>query len=282
MDCSQAITIIHWDTCLECVPVRCLPESTPTDMKEGFMHQLALQHLSNRDREGSCCQQRNSSMEELAMAKWLASTMYYQHPAVHPLPPSLLTTQSNTSDSRSGAASPTEKPGNTPRDLSSFLHGSHSIHNRVRRPAAGCMGGLGTSMPLDNKHGKPAIATVSLLLDQRRHDWQEAFRSMFHSWKSKLKDLENYCADGKLDGSSSSGATYMPSAKCEPPTQDELSRCSFYSILSHQVILFRGGYAEGGHERTEEGAEHCIVPMIVFSSTTPHLRSKLKSMGVDL
>ena len=36
---------------------------------------------------------------------------------------------------------------------------------------------------------KSSIATISSLLHLRRRDWQEAFRSMFHCWESKLKCL---------------------------------------------------------------------------------------------
>jgi hypothetical protein len=61
---------------------------------------------------------------------------------------------------------------------------------------------------------------------------------------------------------------------------DDLSRCSFYAILPHQTILFRGGYVDGAS--SDDAANHSIVPMIVFSSTTTCLRSKLKSMGVHL
>jgi hypothetical protein len=84
----------------------------------------------------------------------------------------------------------------------------HSIHNRVRLPAAGCMGGLGviSVVPSDrfdkaaaannigkqdrrSNNDKTSHAKASSLLHQRRRDWQEAFRSMFHSWTSRLKSL---------------------------------------------------------------------------------------------
>ena len=106
---------------------------------------------------------------------------------------------------------------------------------------------------------------MSSLLDQRRHDWQASFRSMFQVWTAKLRDLEKQGAAAGEGGGL-------------PPTQDELSRCSFYSILPQQVVLFRGGAAEGAGE---EG-ERRLAPMIVFSSTTPQLRAKINSMGVDL
>ena len=66
------------------------------------------------------------------------------------------------------------------------------------------------------------------------------------------------------------------------PTQDDASRCSFYAILPHQTILFRGGYVDGANSSSNDAANHSIVPMIVFYSTTTCLRSKLKSIGVHL
>jgi hypothetical protein len=195
---------------LECVPGRCLPQSSlpsssSSSSDEGYLHQLALRYLSCRDDSGvtSWSQQRHScSRDDVAMAKWLASIMYYQHPAVHPLPSSIV---SSASSKDSGAS--TDMVGNSKRDLSSFIVGPHSIHNRVRLPAAGCMGGLGISAPPNkivkganllgkqdrrSNNDKSSIATVSSLLHQRRRDWQEAFRSMFHCWKSKLIRLQDY------------------------------------------------------------------------------------------
>ena len=68
-------------------------------------------------------------------------------------------------------------------------------------PAAGCMGSLEAYRrhPIESvivgkqdrwsNNEKSSIATISSLLHLRRRDWQEAFRSMFHCWESKLKCL---------------------------------------------------------------------------------------------
>jgi hypothetical protein len=203
------------------------------------------------------------------------------------------------SSSKDSGAS-TDMVGISKRDLSSFIVGPNSIQNQVRLPAAGCMGGLGISAPPDkiekgvqlgkqdrrSNNDKSSIATESSLLHQRRRDWQEAFRSMFHCWKSKLKRLQESRDDIWSQIESGSSTTQ----------DDDVSRCSFYAILSHQVILFRGGYVDSGNadhlrklrdERNnpcsaDAASQQRIVPMIVFSSTTACLRSKLKSMGVDL
>ncbi len=288
---------------LECVPGRCLPQSSSSSSTsdEGFLHQLALQYLSNRVDSGRTWSQRrySRSREDVAMAKWLASIMYYQHPAIHPLPSSMLASMDSGADN-----SKNNMTGHSKRDLSSFIVGPHSFHNRVRLPAAGCMGGLGTSVvvPSDRidkavhlgKHdrrsssnsNKSSIATVSSLLYQRRRDWQEAFRSMFHSWKSKLKSLQ----DSQVEDAWSQ----IDEGSTTPVLQDDVSRCSFYAISPHQVILFRGGYVDGANddyvwqlgkrdnECSGDDAGRFIAPMVVFSSTTSCFRSKLKSIGVNL
>ena len=200
---------------LECVPGRCLPQSfSSSSYDEGRLHQMALQHLSRmNDDSGKIWSQRHrrSCSRDVAMAKWLASTMYYQHPAIHPLPSSILSSSKDVGAAGSSATQMTRASSSSKqqRDLSSFIVGPHSIHNRVRLPAAGCMGGLGTisMVPSDrmdkaatanniigkqnirSNNDKSSLATVSSLLHQRRRDWQEAFRSMFHSWTSRLKSL---------------------------------------------------------------------------------------------
>jgi hypothetical protein len=78
---------------LECVPGRCIPHSfSSSSYDEGRLHQMALQHLSrmNDDSGKIWSQRRSSCSRDVAMAKWLASTIYYQHPAIHPLPSSIL------------------------------------------------------------------------------------------------------------------------------------------------------------------------------------------------
>jgi hypothetical protein len=80
--------------------------------------------------------------------------MNYQHPAVHPLPPSLL----SSGREEDGKQRQRTRPGGTNDgiggrrcDLSSYILGEGGpeslMHHRVRLPGAGCMGKLGASMP---------------------------------------------------------------------------------------------------------------------------------------
>ena len=66
---------------LECVPRRCLPQSFSSSFNDGGrLHQMVFQHLIRmNDNSGrtSWSQRRSSCSRDAAMAKWLASTMYY-------------------------------------------------------------------------------------------------------------------------------------------------------------------------------------------------------------
>ena len=119
----------------------------------------------------------------------------------HP-PFSILLSSKDVEASNSGTTQMTRTSSSSKqqRDLSSFIVGPHSIHNRVRVPSAGCMGGLGiiSVVPSDRidkaaaatssfigkqdrqrNNDKSSLATVLSLLHQRRRDWQEAFRGCF-------------------------------------------------------------------------------------------------------
>ncbi|KAL3827688.1 hypothetical protein ACHAXA_000561 [Cyclostephanos tholiformis] len=301
---------------LECVPGRCLPFIANAH-DEGHIQRLALLHLSGGDVDDDGGGGRSGF--DRVMARWLASTMYYQHPAIHPLPQSLLSSSTATVALVEGEERRRRKPilgkrndeisSSTGRDLSSYILGGgggggggggrFSIHDRVRLAGVGCMGGLGASMPhhvnnnnnninneaggvlLDKSKGgrrkrvagPPAtIATVSSLLHQRRRDWQVAFRSAYQSWRSRLGRIEDRTLRTHT-------RTRRRRCRCDGndalPTEDEASRCSFYSVSPSQVILFRGGCFV-------DGVDSRIVPVIVFSSTTPYLRSRLRSVGVNL
>jgi len=268
---------------LDCIPGNCLPGGgMKGGLNEGKVRQLAIQQLSSSGDTDSVNGRYSHSMratpeEEMAASKWLASTMYYQHPAVHPLPLSMLV-DSSSSSGTSNSSTAGGKNGEGKGDLSSYILQPQSVHNKVRLVGVGSMGGLGlTNLPSTNDKDKSStilgnqrrerntdkasVSTVSSLLYQRRRDWQECFRSLFQLWKSKLKDID----------SSSSSAT-------APSSQDLISRNSFYVISSNQVVLFRCGYMK---EHSGDLSPQ-LVPMVVFSSTTPYLRSKLKSMGVEL
>jgi len=285
-DVPNSVGMIDWSIKrrlrLDCIPGNCLPGGLKGGLNEGKVRQLAMQQLSSGgdtdsvNGRSSYSHSMRATEEEMAASKWLASTMYYQHPAVHPLPSSMLVDSSSSSCSTLGKMGDGGKGKEGKGDLSSYILQPQSVHNKVRLSGVGSMGGLGLSnLPSTNdkdksilgtnqqrreRNDKSSVSTVSSLLYQRRRDWQECFRSLFQLWKSKLKDIDT--------------STTTPTSS----QQDVISRNSFYIISSNQIVLFRCGYMK----QHSGDLSPQLVPMVIFSSTTPYLRSKLKSMGVEL
>jgi hypothetical protein len=150
------------------------------------------------------------------------------------------------------------------------------------------MGGLGTSTTsFDNttanlltssstsSSAAHMTSTISSLLIQRRRDWQVAFRSVYHSWILQMNDINvKLCQYQNQHQQQKNDVT---------PNNDKVSRCSFYIISSCQIILFRGGCVKRKCSTDDEkDGTVVVVPMIIFSSTTLSLRSKLNSLGVTL
>ena len=223
---------------------------------DGVVLQLAIQYVTNKSHNNalSDIHDKKPTLEESAMAKWTAATMYYQHPAVHPLPLSVL-----LENNGNGNCSPN---GDLP-NVSSF--NNRVTYQRVRLSGMGCMGGLGMSDKLQkniletntNKMSSSGItSSLSNLLDKRICEWQEAFKSMYQCWRSKLALL----------------AKQFSTAGGSKTFYDEISRCCFYSIAPTQIILFRFGWS----------SDDKIIPLIALSSTTVEIRSKILSMGAKL
>ena len=265
---------------IESVPGRCLPGTRSSfasmgtnahdqPLDDGYVHQLAIQCLSNSSMSGNG---RVPTTAESLEARWKAGTMYYQHPSAYPLPPSILQEYPQTA----------QKITQCDGDLSYFIRGPRSIYHRLRLAGCGSMGGLGDSAISNgekSKNGSTAVSSTSdtsKLLEQRRCEWREAFRSLFNSWRTKLRHLEvRNSKYSKENGRLSS----LDNEKSEPPTTDEVLRCSFYLIKPEQVVLFRSCFMP---VNVDGQVKHCVMPVVVFSSTTVHLRSMLKSMGIKM
>jgi len=263
---------------IESVPGRCLPGTRSAfafgrnghgqPLDDGYVNQLAIQYLSNSSMSGNG---REPSTAESLEARWRASTMYYQHPSVYPLPPSILQEYAKAEQKM------TQWDGN----LSSFIRGPRSIYHRLRLAGCGSMGGLGesaTSAGEKSKNGSSVSSNsdVPKLLEQRRCEWKGAFASLFNSWRTRLRHLElrnSKYSDGNGRFSS------LKDEQCKPPTTGEVLRCSFYLIRPEQVVLFRSCFMP---VEIDGQVKQCIMPMIVFSSTTGHLRSMLNSMGIKM
>lgn len=84
---------------------------------------------------------------------------------------------------------------------------------------------------------------------RRNREWQEAFRSLYFMWLEKVESLQRE----------------------ERASPKKVTETYFYIMAPGQVALFRIGMEQ---ER--------LVPMVVMSSSTHQLRSKLRSMGAKL
>lgn len=93
---------------------------------------------------------------------------------------------------------------------------------------------------------------------RRNRQWQEAFRSLFMKWMKQVEALQN-------DWDEQGGVS--------PQTA---MQTYFYAMAPGQTILFRIGM----EDKTDHKSR--IVPMIISSSTTHQMRSKLRSMGAKL
>ena len=131
-----------------------------------------------------------------------------------------------------------------------------------------------TSMMADMVRGRDAILhrlvrkDPTLWRQRRNREWQEAFRSLYLKWCQQVESLQRMWKEGE-DAISSQAMT----------------QTSFYAMAPGQVVLFRVGMETANAQSTAAGAtDQCtrIVPMIVMSSTTLCLRSKLRSMGATL
>jgi hypothetical protein len=278
-----AVGVVDWSLKkrlrIESVPGRCLPGTMSSfamgknaheqPLDDGYVHQLAVHYLSNSSMRGGSG--RVPSTSESLEARWKASTMYYQHPAAYPLPPAILHEFPKAVQKKTLCAG----------DLSSFIRGPHSIYHRLRLAGCGSMGGLGesaTSNGEKSKNGSVQSSTsdTSKLLEQRRCEWKEAFRSLFNSWRTKLRHLDaRNSKHSKRNGRMSS----LDNKKCGQPSTDEVLRCSFYLIKPEQVVLFRGCFMP---LNVDGQVKQCIMPVVVFSSTTVYLRSMLNSMGIKM
>ena len=308
---------------IECFPDSCIPGEPLAVAKseEGGMsfssaldhdkiERLAMNIFLNPDNLVSSLisqSKKAKEREEIVLAQWKAAQMYWQHPAVHPLPPSVTPnvrrqkgslgvligqrpsiTRSSSIDQFSGKSSSNlpsvaaggggmlqrqaslpsfpmqadssssrlssstlgiSKQGNNNMSLVDTVRGVEApLRQAVTRSSIGTLGGLGHNL-LDEKH----VSTVPVMLQQRKDEWQECFRCLFFSWIRRLEELGDV----------------------HDESMDAASRCTFYSTLPDQTVLFRPFLDKGN-------TGSACVPMIVLSSSTISMRRALRSMGIAL
>ncbi|EJK56334.1 hypothetical protein THAOC_23807 [Thalassiosira oceanica] len=229
-DVPSNLGLIDWS--LSCrLRLECFPSIAPlllsSESDDGCIHQLATQILSGCP---SALLLDRCAEQEFLAARWLASTMFYHHPAMYPIPPFV----------SSQAGDKLEVCAKKKQCLSTYVHGPLSIYNTTRIPKAEPMfesknDEKSSSMRVEKQKRHDA----ALLLDRRRKEWQLAFKSLFQTWMSKLRSIQR-------------------KPKSEAP-DEEMIRCMFYVLSHDRVSLFRCA-------RKPEGGP--IEPTIEFSSET--------------
>lgn len=217
---------------------------------------------------------------------WEAGLLYWQHPAVYPLPASLEPTWNrisqfapplpamvggsaqNGSDSLPAAATNKDKS-----QLEAPLLLPKATNNATFDLAqASIMPPPKTTMlqPASrrNSGGMMESATVAandskIFMERRKREWQEAFGSLYNKWIQHVRRLADEWQDEELGGG-----------------WNEVADTYFYASGKGHTILFRAGA-----NLVEQGsgpAETQLVPEILISSSTRQVREKLRSMGVKL
>ena len=243
-DVPSNLGLVDWS--LSCrLRLECFPSIAPlllsSNSDDGCIHQLATQILAgcpSAQLLESCAEQ------DFLAARWLASTMFYQHPAVYPVP-SFVPSQ---------AGDRLENSAKEKQCLSTYVHGPLSIYNTTRLPKADVLfESKNDEKSSSMRAEKQKRHDAALLLDRRRKEWQLAFKSLFQTWMAKLRSLQRKPKSEALD--------------------DEMLRCVFYALSHDRVSLFRCA-------RKPEGGP--IEPTIEFSSVSEEFRSSLASMGILL
>jgi hypothetical protein len=106
------------------------------------------------------------------------------------------------------------------------------------------------------------VGGVSLFLDQRQREWQEALRSVFHKWQSQFERLLQSVSSQTVSSSTTT-------LKLQPL---EWMDCYFYCHAHDHVVLFR---------LARDPEEDTLVPQLLLSNTTRSVAQKLLRMGVD-
>lgn len=262
-----------------------------------------IMHTPDQDFDSIIQQQQKQilsslSILEQAIVRWTCATMYWQHPAVHPLPREILlsnyeknkrySSPRRTSKSLYTAAVPTaptrHEESHTKSSpisyIKSLLHKSASVFKHVRSVAGiGSLGGLGHSTGaaiVNSEAGHEAVKkklasttsstksvctgpTLSTLIHIRHKEWQESFRSMYILWVERIAQWNDYEARAHHQNRAKSIALPLP---------------MFYAISLGQTILFTCARPPATSAESKKGLY--FVPQIILSSSTRSLRDYLR------
>mmetsp|Transcript_7194 Transcript_7194/g.15692 ORF Transcript_7194/g.15692 Transcript_7194/m.15692 type:complete len:1058 (-) Transcript_7194:1645-4818(-) len=228
---------------------------------------------------------KRKSEEAIIAARWKAAQMYWRHPAVYPLPKEFLGV-----DSHPTASSSRKRRNSLNQDYSmgpppprraaakslSFasttgVRGTDEAEAAAIRAEATKVYERRTSSIRSMGFGSSSTAAPSILalmdnpaeiIRQREAEWMEAFRSLYYAWMEKIDSLR-LSMDNQL-----------PSSRI----LDGLARTYFYVVSPARTVLFRCKLSSF----ETDNADMMIEPMVVISSTSAELRSKLREMNVTI
>jgi len=302
---------------IECHPGKiCTPGTIPPELlhQQAFMEQRAMSlfllmstpliHTQDQGFDSTMQQQKqilsSLSILEQAMVRWTCATMYWQHPAVHPLPREMLLSNSDrnkryspprrTNKSSSTAVLPsatTSHEGSHKKSspisfIKSLLHKSASVFKHVRSVAGiGSLGGLGYSAgAATTSHSevgyeirkKTHNATTSN--NTRNVCTGPTFSNMIYNrhkeWQESFRSMYILWVE-RIDQ-----WNHLIGRTCHQNRTKSLALPlpMFYALSLGQTILFTCARPSATSAESKKGLY--FVPQIILSSSTRSLRDYLR------
>jgi hypothetical protein len=246
-----------------------------------------MQFMSGLDSKPNMARNRNDS--SAAAAQWEAGLLFWQHPALYPLPAAM-----EPSGNRQFAAPAVPLMNNASDSLlskdsgaKSQMDGQHSklgtnfaydlAQATMPPPKASFLQPVMSTAATGAAAGKrsgldPGSNDARAFMERRKCEWQEAFRSLYLSWIQAVRRLADKWDDEDV------------------PKESDIADTYFYACGKGHTILFRVGIHQSNDDDDDDNLdteernrpEVKLVPEIVISSSTRQTREKLRSMGVKL
>jgi hypothetical protein len=200
---------------------------------------------------------------------------YWQHPSVHPLPNDFFASSGNI---QSLTLLKSDSAMNKRKSTAFVGDGGNSSNSSSRH----AMPPPKKNMRAFSATGENSAACIransssnEAFLQLRAKEWQSSFQSLYRIWEQAIHKLNTEWALSR-------------SMEDDIDTADVIKKVSetyFYALGKGHTILFRVGGAmrkDNGFGTNESEAILHLVPEIVVSSSSQSLRTKLRSMGVEL
>jgi hypothetical protein len=228
----------------------------------------------------------------VAATQWQASLLFWQHPALYPLPASMEPAGNRSASQFAPGIPSMNAVGGEKSDslLSKDSAGKSQMdaHSKTGRNIAYDLAQASMPPPKASAGLQPVMSTAAaavgkrngldsssndtrVFMERRKCEWQEAFRSLYLSWIQEVRRLTD-----KWD------------YEDDIPQESDIADTYFYACGKGHTILFRVGIQQcvdnDDNLVTEERDRDDIklVPEIVITSSTRQTREKLRSMGVKL